>query len=96
MTYKSPAIQNIQRGGMQQKSYKHVDFIELSHLKSVVDIKEEAGRWRVFVHLSWNEITVSRHYSMTIFLLNTVPNTKRKPRGYRKPQKKSDIQSKVC
>ena len=50
MTYKSPAIQNIQRGNVQKKSFDHMEFIEARHLKHVVDIKDDAGYYRQFSH----------------------------------------------
>lgn len=43
---RSPAIQNIQRN-VQQKSYKHVEFIELVSLRTIVDIKDD-GNGKVF------------------------------------------------
>jgi len=49
VTSKSPAIQNIQRGGnAQQKAYKHVEFVQLVHLKSVVDIKDDEDHHEMF------------------------------------------------
>lgn len=45
VTSKSPAIQNIQRG-TQQKAYKHLEFLQLTHLKSVVDIKDESEEYK--------------------------------------------------
>lgn len=64
VTYKSPAIQNIQRGGVQQKSFKHVDFIELAHLKSVVDIKEEADYKEMFGLIHHSNTTGSDQLSI--------------------------------
>ena len=41
VTLKSPAIQNSQRAS--QKPYKHVEFIQLDNVDSIVDVRDEEG-----------------------------------------------------
>ncbi|XP_066924148.1 protein ECT2-like [Clytia hemisphaerica] len=71
MTYKSPAIQNIQRGNVQKKSYDHMEFIEARHLKHVVDIKDDTDFKEMFglIHLS----NITQADQLSIFKM--VPGT---------------------